>query len=152
MLERLKCWNNHFSSNNFCHWAPYTDRKHWPKRKLQKKSQSSRTGFIILKNLQRSKKYFHISMTFSPFLQASSLLLPFWPSLFCPLPLVSFSSGQLWPHLLPAWRGVSSNRQPTCTTASRDTLLKTERTAGGTERNFKDLKLRCKYADTEGFL
>lgn len=36
MLRRLKCWNNHFSSNNFCPWPSYTDRKHWANRKLQK--------------------------------------------------------------------------------------------------------------------
>lgn len=128
--------------------------KQWTKRKRSKKA-SHLARFYNPEEFTALKKvfpYFNAtcppssSLVFNPALRTVVFLLS------TPLPLVSFSSGQLWPHLLPAWRGVSSNRQPTCTTASWDTLLKTERTAGGTQRNGKVLKSRRKYGDIEGHL
>lgn len=46
------------------------------------------------------------------------------------------------PHLLPAWRGVSSNRQPICTTASWDTTLKTKKYSWGHRKTFQGSVLR----------
>lgn len=127
------------------------------KHKTPKESQSSHTGFIILQNLQRSKKYFRISIAFSP-PPSSSLVFNLYS---CPLDrhfsaLNTFSTCEREENsghasYLPGevWAPTASPLAP----LHLGTLFgRWKEPAGSTERHFKVLRSRRRYGDIEGHL